>query len=64
MLNRHEAIVWRLLKKGADVKAKDKNGSTALYRAALDGHKATVQLLLKKGADIKAKDKNRWTALY
>ncbi|KAL7921747.1 hypothetical protein ACQKWADRAFT_113122, partial [Trichoderma austrokoningii] len=54
----HCAIVQLLLKKGADIEAKDGWGRTPLLWAAENGHEATVQLLLEKGADIEAKD--RW----
>jgi ankyrin repeat protein len=47
--------VQLLLKKGADIEAKDKDEWTALHEAAQNGHEAVVQLLLKKGAHIEAK---------
>jgi hypothetical protein len=49
------ALVSLLLGKGADVKAKDSNGGTALYRAAERGHEAVVKLLLEKGAELETK---------
>ena len=52
-----------LLEKGADVKATDRDGRTALIWAAQDGHEAVVRLLLEKGADVEAKDRDGRTAL-
>jgi hypothetical protein len=53
-----------LLAAGADIKAKDINGETALHWASLGGRTKTAQALLAAGADIKAKDKWRKTALH
>jgi hypothetical protein len=45
-LKGHEAVVRLLLEKGADVKAKDNNGRTALHGAGHGaGHEAVVRLL-------------------
>ncbi len=44
-----------LIKKGADVKAADKDGMTALHHAMRDGHADVARVLLKAGADIHAK---------
>ena len=41
----HEAVVWLLLEKGAEVNVKNKYGSTALHWAAEGGHEAVVRLL-------------------
>jgi hypothetical protein len=60
----HEAVVRLLLENGADVKAKNINGRTALHEAAGVGHDAVVQQLLENGADVKAKGNNGWTALH
>jgi ankyrin repeat protein len=40
----------------AAVKAKDKEGATALHHATLNGHREIVSLLLAGGADINARD--------
>ena len=48
------ATVALLLAKGADVKAKDLRGGTALSMAAKAGDVDTMRLLLAKGADVKA----------
>ncbi|KAH8652926.1 hypothetical protein BGZ61DRAFT_281830, partial [Ilyonectria robusta] len=52
----HRAVVKLLLKKDADVEAKDSQyGQTPLSWAAENGHEAVVKLLLEKGADVEAK---------
>ena len=55
--------VETLLDQGADVKAKDNEGVTALMTAALEGHSAVVNTLLQRGADVNAKTKEGNTAL-
>ena len=52
--NGHEAIVWLLLEKGADVNAQGGPFGNALQAASWGDHEAIVQLLLKKGADVNA----------
>ena len=56
-------IVNELLKKGANVNAKTKDGYTALIWASSMGHTKIVAMLLAAGADVNAKDNNGWTAL-
>jgi len=53
----HRKVVKLLIAKGADLEAKDKDGSTPLHIAAQCGHRKVVELLLQKGADIEAKVK-------
>ena len=48
---------------GADVKAKNKAGQTALHLAAASGSAEKVQLLLAARADPAAVDEKGWTAL-
>ncbi len=48
--------VAALLDKGADVNAKFRYGTTALFKASERGHTDVVKLLLARGADTKVKD--------
>ena len=50
------AAVTALLDKGADVNAKFRYGTTALFKAAERGHTEVVKLLLARGADVTVKD--------
>ena len=50
------ALVTTLLDKGADVNAKFRYGTTALFKAAERGHTEVVKLLLARGADVSVKD--------
>ncbi len=45
-----------LVAKGADINAKDYNGTTPLHEAAWSGHKDVVELLVDNGANVSAKD--------
>jgi ankyrin repeat protein len=56
------ASVGRLIEKGADVNAMDRNGTTVLMQAALLGHKLIARLLVANGADVNARDARDWTA--
>ena len=49
-------LVKLLLDKGAEVKAANDHGITALHGAAYKGANAVVQLLVDRGADLAAKD--------
>ena len=63
---RHEgavAIVGLLIEKGADVNAKDNQGTNALMQAATAADVETLKLLLTKEADINAKATSGSTAL-
>ena len=54
-----------LLKAGADVNAKDKDGDTPLHAAAGDNSSpAVLEVLLKAGADVNAKDADGNTPLH
>ena len=64
-LGGHAATVTELQALGADVKAADKDGLTAVKRlipAAMGGHAATMKELHALGADVKAADKDGLTA--
>ncbi|MCM3869666.1 MAG: ankyrin repeat domain-containing protein [Pyrinomonadaceae bacterium] len=50
------ALVTALLDKGADVNAKFRYGTTALFKAAERGHTEVVKLLIARGADVSVKD--------
>jgi hypothetical protein len=50
------AAVKALLDGGADVNAKFRYGTTALFKAAEKGHTEVVKVLLERGADVKVKD--------
>ena len=53
-----------LLKYGADVSYRNKEGQTLLHSAVSRGREDIVDLLLKHGADINAKDKYGYTPLH
>jgi ankyrin repeat protein len=57
------AVVSLLLEKGADAKAKDTGGSTALELAASAGDSASVRLLLAAGADARSVSQSGMTPL-
>src|SRR5678816_404128 len=50
------AAVTAALDKGADVNAKFRYGTTALFKAAERGHTEVAKILLARGADVKVKD--------
>lgn len=60
----HLADVSRLLSKGADANARDKNNYPALYFASYKGHKDVVAQLIDKGADVNAKGNTGYTPLH
>ena len=55
--------VRALIKRGANVNARDKDRATALMRAIVNGHEDTARLLIKSGADVNLKDNEGTTAL-
>ena len=57
------AAVSYLLELGEDVKAKNKNGETALHGASYRGFIPVTQLLLNKGAELEVPNSIGWTPL-
>jgi uncharacterized protein len=57
------AIARLLLRKGANIEARDQDGNTPLISAAGNGETAVVKLLLENGADAEATDSAGRTAL-
>ena len=49
-------IIDLLLKNGANIEGKDKDGQTALAHAVIAGKSATAEALIKKGADVNTQD--------
>ncbi|NBO72605.1 ankyrin repeat domain-containing protein, partial [bacterium] len=56
-------MIEDLIKDGADVNAKDKNGATALMLATKNLFVAVIRKLCELGADVNIKDKNGNTAM-
>lgn len=61
--NGAQAVVRALLKKGADVNARNSGGVTALMIAAAGGDAPMVELLVRAGADLRAHTDRGDTAL-
>ena len=55
--------VEQLIKQGADVNARNKNGTTALMDAAIEGHAETLKILIDASADVNATQEDGNTAL-
>src|SRR3954466_8962594 len=47
-------VVKMLLAKGADPKARDKEGTTSVIRAAFNGDAETLKMLIARGVDVNA----------
>lgn len=56
-------VIRLFLESGMNVDSRDKNGATALIRAAENGHIEVIKLLLSRNADKNASDNNGYTAL-
>lgn len=52
-----------LIQSGANVRAKDKNGKSALFLAAEKGHRQAVEVLIRAGSPLDAQDEDGNTAL-
>ena len=52
----HPEVLETMLACGFDPRARDKDGVTALHRAAMGGHLYAVRALLRHGADVGAAD--------
>ncbi len=61
--NHAQPLVEALLKKGADVNARNSGGVTALMIAAANGRAELVELLVHAGADVQAQSERGDTAL-
>jgi len=59
----NNAKVAQLLRQGADLNARAKDGRTALMHAAYSGHTALAKALINAGADVNAKARDGATAL-
>ena len=63
-IEKAKAIIEALIKAGADINAKNKDGNTALHWVSECGHADVVKLFIKAEADINAKNKDGDTALH
>lgn len=60
----NEAVVKRLIEKGAVVNETDLNGESAVIKAAWRGHAGIIGMLARAGADLNLKDKQGRNALH
>src|SRR5688572_224394 len=63
-MRRNNAEVRRLVQSGADVKAAQADGATALHWAAYNGDVSLALLLLEAGADVAAANRNGSTPMW
>jgi hypothetical protein len=52
-----------LIRRGADINAKNNSGSTPLLVSVLNSHSSVAHVLIDNGADVNAEDKNGYTPL-
>jgi len=58
------SVLQALLKRGAEVSARDSTGDTPLHWAVRDCNAESVRLLVDAGADVNARDKKGRTPMY
>jgi ankyrin repeat protein len=61
--NETELARWLIIRRGANVNKKNKNGSAPLHWAAWWGNTEVAKLLIKAGVNVNDKDKYGWTPL-
>lgn len=59
-----DIVRWLITQAGAIVEMEDREGETALHKAAMAGKLSVASLLLSHGADANAQDADGWTALH
>lgn len=59
-----DALVTTLLERGVSPLARDRDGNTALSRAAKAGHASTVALLIARGSDLEERNLQGGTPLF
>ena len=59
-----DAMVYKLIRLGADINARDFNLQTPLHEASVKGHKKVVEILVNEDAAIDAQDSDLQTPLF
>ena len=59
-----DAMVYKLIRLGADINARDFNLQTPLHEASAKGHKKVVEILVNEDAAINAQDSDLQTPLF